>query len=240
MTAPASSQVCSSWAGLSDLPEGDKPELEPAEWERLLLVATEMLWALSGRRWSGTTGEDGCAGSAVLYREGNRCAGWSMVSWVDGGFLPRPSARGQQAMKLPHDEVTEILLVTVNDVAFTGYRATGSWLIRTDGGVWGTDDVQVTYLWGLAPPEGGVRAVVQLALELAKAQVGDSSCKLPKRVVSVTRQGVSMTLIDPQRYLDKGKLGIVEVDQWLAAVNPLTLPERGSVWSPDVAQAQRS
>jgi hypothetical protein len=57
-------------------------------------------------------------------------------------------------------------------------------------------------------------------------------------VVSVTRQGVTIALLDPQRYLDKGKLGIPDIDQWLAAVNPNAIPERGTVWSPDVPRAR--
>jgi hypothetical protein len=114
-------------------------------------------------------------------------------------------------------------------------------LIRTDGRGWSTacggETVTVVYRWGEAPPAGGKRAAVLYALELGKGEVGDSSCRLPKRVVSVVRQGVSMTLIDPQRYLENGKLGMPDIDQWLASVNPGAIPERGAVWSPDVPRA---
>jgi hypothetical protein len=233
--------VCSAWATLEDLPD-DKPDLGDERWGELLLVATEILWALSGRRWSG---DGSCEATATLYVENDRCCGW----WpggapVAGYFFPalisRSPSASQRAVKLPHDEVTEVLSVTVGGVAFTSWRHTGAWLHRTDGRGWqdcAAADVVIEYLWGKAPPAGGKRAAVMLALELGKAEVGDSSCRLPKRVVSVTRQGVSMTLLDPQTFLQRGKLGIPDIDQWLASVNPKGLAERGSVWSPDVPTA---
>ena len=244
MTEPASTQLCRAWATESDLPD-TRPDLPPpTTWDELLLAASEILWALSGRQWSGTPEEGGCEASATLVRDQGSCVGW-YLGWAPMiyGAVPMvaaPAARQQQAMKLPHDEVTEVVSMTVGEEPFTSYRRMGSWLWRTDHHGWNefADDVVVTYRWGVAPPEGGKRSVIAYALELGKAIVGDSSCRLPKRVTTITRQGVSMTLIDPQRYLDNGKLGIPDIDQWLAAVNPQAQPERGSVWSPDVPRAQ--
>jgi len=238
---PASSQVCSAWATVDDLPD-NKPDLPPERWAELLLVATEILWALSGRRWSG---DGSCEATATLYVENQRCCGWwpggsPVAGYYVPALIPRGASVSQQAVKLPHDEVTEILTVTIGGLAFAAWRHTGSWLRRTDGLGWqdcGGRDVVVEYLWGHAPPAGGKRAVVLLAIELGKDEVGDSSCKLPKRVVSVTRQGVSMMLIDPQTFLQRGKLGMPDIDQWLASVNPRGLAERGTVWSPDVPRA---
>lgn len=234
---PVSSQLCALWATEDDLPDA-KPDLPPgATWDDLLLVASELLWALSGRQWSGT---GDCEATARLVRERGRCVGW----WHDGalagwqGFVSRPASIAQRDVKLPHDEVTEVVSVTSGDDAFTAYELRGSWLHRSDGGGWNERDFEITYRWGLAPPAGGVRAAAAYAMELGKAVAGDSSCRLPKRVVSVTRQGVSMTMIDPQTYLDKGKLGIPDIDQWLASVNPSAVPERATIWSPDVPHAR--
>ena len=245
MTSPAgpvSESLCAAWATEADLPDS-RPELPGGvTWDDLLLVASEMLWALSGRQWSGA---GDCEATAELRRDQGRCVGWSLASSPIFGvayrdYLPRPSADSQRAVKLPHDEVAEILSVTAGGSAFTAYRRQGSWLYRTDGRGWDEADITVTYRWGLTPPTGGVRAAVKLAIELGKDAAGDSSCRLPKRVVSVTRQGVTMAMIDPARYLDKGKLGMPDIDQWLASVNPSAAPERGMVWSPDVPRARIS
>jgi hypothetical protein len=237
---PVSTLLCAAWATEADLPD-TRPTLPAGvSWDELLIVASEILWALSGRQWSG---DGDCEAVAELRRDENRCVGWSAASVPVFGvaardYLPRPAAQGQRAVKLPHDEATDVSSVTVDGAAFTNWRQQGSWLRRTDGRGWHeAATVLITYRWGKPPPAGGVRAVIKLALELGKDAAGDSSCRLPKRVVSITRQGVSMALIDPARYLDKGKLGMPDIDQWLASVNPLAVAERGAVWSPDVPRA---
>jgi hypothetical protein len=235
--APASSQVCAAWATRDDLPDELPGELSSAEWDEQLLVATEILWALSGRQWSG----EGCEATATLYVDQGRCLGW----WPGSGmglsrdYLTMPATHNQRAMKLPHPEIVEVTTVTAAGEAFTAFRRLGSWLFRTDERGWNElrGDVVVDYLWGAAPPAGGRRAVIAYAIELGKALAGDASCRLPKRVVSITRQGVAMSLIDPARYLDKGKLGMPDIDQWLSAVNPKAIVESGVVWSPDLLQA---
>ena len=58
-----------------------------------------------------------------------------------------------------------------------------------------------------------------LAVEYGKAAQGNP-CALPERITSVTRQGVSWTVLDPQDFLDKGYTGMSRVDHWLAAVKP--------------------
>lgn len=236
----ASPLVCAPWATVTDLPES-RPDLTDPEWEQLLLQATEILWALSGRQWSGLEGA-GCTASATLRDHGGSCGWWPSVGWdwVWGReFLPR--GRNQpHVVRLPHDEVLAVDSVVIGGAAFTAWRAEGPWLYRTDGLGWSGLDVVVAYHWGSAPPTGGVIACVALALEFAKALTGDSACRLPKRVTSVTRQGMSMTLIDPQTFLKDGRTGLGDVDLWLVSVNPKARAERGSVWSPDVPRARRS
>lgn len=233
MTEPVSTQLCAPWATRDDLPD-PRPDLTDAEWDSVLLATSEILWALSGRQWSGTSTPP-CQASATLHVDQGQCVGW----WAGPSrYLPQQAAGAQRDVKLPHDEVTGIVSVTVGGAAFVDYERRGSWLHRTDGWGWGVADLDVVYTWGKAPPEAGRWHAVAYAVELAKARVGDSTCRLPKRVVSVTRQGVTIALLDPQRYLDKGKLGIPDIDQWLAAVNPNAIPERGTVWSPDVPRAR--
>lgn len=126
-------------------------------------------------------------------------------------------------------------------------------LVRIDGGSWpacqdmtrplqpreafpdeaaGTFGVQ--YWRGTPVPPGGRRAVAMLACELWKACNGDSSCRLPRRVQSLTREGVTYQMIDPTDYTRGGKVGLPEVDMWLATVNPAGVRSPSGVWSPDV------
>ncbi|MFR9675846.1 hypothetical protein [Streptomyces sp. TR02-1] len=122
------------------------------------------------------------------------------------------------------------------------------YLIRTDGACWpecqqldrpdsdpGTWSVR--YLRGRPIPPGGVRAVSVLACEYYKqcAQNG-KGCKLPQRVTSVEREGLTYTLTDPMEFLDRGRVGLAEVDQWLSQVNPHGHWSPMSVWSPDLPQ----
>jgi hypothetical protein len=67
-------------------------------------------------------------------------------------------------------------------------------------------------------PFGTERAVLTMADQFYRARVG-SPCKLPERITSVTRQGVSWTVLDPMDFLTRGMTGIGSVDQWLAASN---------------------
>lgn len=98
----------------------------------------------------------------------------------------------------------------------------------------------VRFAFGTPPPPSGVQAAASLAAELALAwDNADSSTRLPARVQTIVRQGESVTLIDPQDVLDKGRTGIPEVDLFLKAVNPAGLIGRSSAWSPDMGRARR-
>lgn len=92
----------------------------------------------------------------------------------------------------------------------------------------------VLYWRGIRVPIGGRRAVTTLACEIYKKCVGDSSCALPERVTSITRDGMSFTMIDPMRFLDQGRTGLADVDLWLSTVNPSGALQPSVVWSPDL------
>ncbi len=92
--------------------------------------------------------------------------------------------------------------------------------------------VDVVYNYGNKPSGLVTHAVQVLAAEMQKADADDDSCRIPERVTSVTRQGVSWTLIDPMDFIDRGRTGIVEVDM---AINAATTKgkARPRVWSPE-------
>lgn len=254
MNGVAVSEVlCSAWATPADIPDAVKAELGLSDAQLLdpLMRASEILWALSGRRWYG----GGCVESATVksvrgqgswpyHASWGSCACWGYSS-ADLALLPnflhisRPVS-----VKLPRSPITGISSVLVNGVAMSSanYELTRSgWLDRVDGGSWDAcaGNVVITYTWGEAPPAGGRDAAVVLAIELAKDFHGIDGCSLPKRVTSVTRQGVSIAMLDNMEFLDKGRTGLTSVDLWLAAVNPNARPQRAGVWSPDVPNTRR-
>lgn len=119
-------------------------------------------------------------------------------------------------------------------------------LIRTDGGTWPTcQDLtaqadepgafSIVYWRGTPVPPGGRRAVALLACEIWKACArGPDSCALPRRVQTVQREGITYTMLDPMDFLSEGRVGLTEVDLWLAAVNPGKVHSPSAVLSPDM------
>lgn len=104
-------------------------------------------------------------------------------------------------------------------------------LADTEEGTWSIEAVFGEYV-----PVGGQAAAKMLACELAKAIDGDSACKLPQRLQSVSRQGVTMAVLDSLDYLDKKRTGLGSVDLWLASINPNGHQTRTRTWNPDDIQ----
>lgn len=80
--------------------------------------------------------------------------------------------------------------------------------------------IEVRYTYGSPPPAPVLKAIEDLEREMVKALNRDPGCKLPERVTSITREGMTMALIDPQDFLDKGRTGLPQVDMVLSAYNP--------------------
>lgn len=119
----------------------------------------------------------------------------------------------------------------------------GHWLVRTDGDCWpecqdynvdvgATNTFQVTYYKGLPVPSILARAAAELACEWAKACAG-MPCRLPQRIQSVVRQGVTISMVDIDTLLKQGLTGIQTVDQVIAMFNPYGLKSRMKITSPD-------
>lgn len=87
----------------------------------------------------------------------------------------------------------------------------------------------VSYVQGSAPPPGGQLAAAMFACQIALNRCGSGNCVLPQRLKEITREGVRMQMADPLEFLDRGEVGIYEVDLWLKSVNPNGLQRRASV-----------
>jgi hypothetical protein len=149
---------------------------------------------------------------------------------------------------LGRSPITEIESVQIDgdELDPSAYRVDdGKWLIRQDCSGWPTcQDLSqplgedctfgVSFTWGQDPPQAGKNAALLLASEFVAAVTPGMTCHLPARVTSITRQGVSFTVLDPQTFLSEGLTGNYQIDLFIKAYNPNKQIRRPTVWSPDV------
>lgn len=117
-------------------------------------------------------------------------------------------------------------------------------LVRTDGACWpkcqdlgkssGTGVFTVTAVFGRAVPDEVLDAAGILACEIGKA-ITNQACRLPQRMQSLTRSGVSVQFPAVNTYLDRGLTGLNEVDQLVVQMNPYRLTQQAKVFSPDIS-----
>lgn len=188
-----------------------------------------------------------------------RVGGWSPAliggKWFNigcgrcaSGCLCEPDAT--TTIELP-GPVAAIDEVWVGGVRLTpdAYLLRGNVLARLDGKPWpsANDEFgdptaadsatwEISYQKGIPVPEGGRYAAYRLACELAKAYCGDNDCALPSRVQTITRQGVSVAVLDSFEGLEKGRTGIWEIDSWLSSIS-FSEASPPQVYSPDVSAA---
>lgn len=100
-----------------------------------------------------------------------------------------------------------------------------------------TATVELVVEWGTLPPASGLLAALALATEICKGLIG-GDCQIAGNITSVNRQGVSV-LLDPNEFLKEGRTGVPAVDLWLAAVNPNNLAAGAEVWWPESPTPER-
>lgn len=222
---------------LPALPDEDDPGYGRAVLQRLAAeeLAIAVLYALSGRQYGVcTVAVRPCVQrpvlspsqltSYVLSWEGDR---W--MSWPCGcGSVCHHS--GPRAVHLP-GPVSEIVHVEINGVIAdpATYTLEDGVLYRR-GGPWPPQDLgrplgeantwQVAYRRGVPVPPSVSRLTGVLAAEFLMACGGDAKCRLPRNITTVSRQGLTFQVYDPQAIYAAGKTNLPEVDLWLSAVNP--------------------
>jgi hypothetical protein len=134
----------------------------------------------------------------------------------------------------------------------SAYRLDGwRYLVRVDGYTWpivvdptdpaDSNNWSIAHSYGKAVPPLGVLAAAEMSCEILKYLHDDKACKLPKKVQSVSRQGVNMqmvaeTIID---MLDKGYTGLTLCDLFIRTVNPGRLSRGARIYRADVIMAGR-
>lgn len=252
MSAPLTG--CSSWAQVEDLAATVAPLHTEEQWCGYLAMATDILWAATGRRWRGVSLTAEVAlraapprageGGWVYDRSWGHCACYAGTGilgprWSDGAYSHHEPVK----IRLPNPDVTSVTSVTIDGEAFDEWRLDGAWLVRTDGRGWPEcrDRAVVTYVFGEMPPAAGVAAVVALATEFGRAASDnpDQACALPQRLQSVSRQGITFEVLDTMEFLDKGWTGLLSTDMWIKSVNPKGRSQAGQVWSPDLRRGRK-
>ena len=182
------------------------PELSDEEAQAALDAATWALWTLTGQKL-----------------HGHEC--WAEEYEVQGCDL--------RLAKGPVEAITKVEKVEpcgARERSEIGWCVTGPQSLDVCEGTssgawyrnnWGTspchkpDRVAVEYSIKSNLPPGSGAVVCRLASEYTKAAAGQA-CALPERITSVTRQGVSWTILDSQTFFDKGLIGVGSIDHWIS------------------------
>ena len=253
------SVLCTPWVTTTDLEARcDVPAAATVfQEENAIQAASEILHILTGRQYPGVCTETlrPCPSPGYLPAYGTPF-GWYPIHlggvWLNTGWCGCHTSADCGCATIPQLELGRDDVETVDQVIVDGtildpsaYRLDhGHWLVRVDGSTWpccqdltkdttetGTWSVTITY--GRPIPTALENAALIYACELVKAAVG-VDCALPARVQTLTRQGVTMALMDPQEFLTVGRTGLYEVDIAIAAFNPNGLRRRATAWSPEV------
>ena len=253
------SVLCTPWITTTQLDEWCSiPAVATAfDEENAVQAASEILHILTGRQYPGICSETlrPCPSPGYLPDSGFPF-GWYPIRlggvWLNSGWGGCHTSADCSCATIPQlalgrDDVQTIDQVLIDGVILDpgAYRLDhNKWLVRVDGDNWpccqdltepttetGTWSVTVTY--GRPVPTSYQNAAAVFACELVKAHVG-VECALPARVQTLTRQGVSMALLDPQEFLSFGRTGLYEVDIVIATANPHGLRRRATAWSPEV------
>jgi hypothetical protein len=222
-------------------------------------TASHLLWAMSGRKYNGiTTVTERYVSSFDPYLRTGASALTYSPTLIDGevknirvgGSGPygdddyqgdgtsagtRVRLRGRKVIKI--HTVRDIAGSIIDPTRY--YLVEHSTLLATPGANWTPANVEITYSYGTPPPVAGANAARILATELIKLYENDDSCALPQRVTSVSRQGVSYTILDNQDFIAEGRTGLYVVDLFLKTTNPDNARARSRVFSPDVPRARR-
>ena len=232
--------VCAPWLDVADMTLCQASDFAEGRLALALDSATDLLFLALGRQPLGPCIDvirpcsssaavqwldypSAAAGARPLMLAGCGCGG------PDLGWC---SCSAHASIPLPNGPVVSVDEVLIHGAALdpSAYRIVDDrWLVRADGSAWPCcqrpldadqpNTFQITYTWGAALSPAIVTAVEVLACELATSW-GTGACRLPKRLTSVVRENVAMTVLDPFDFLDEGRFGLYEVDEVVRQFNP--------------------
>lgn len=187
--------------------------------DEAIMIASEVIDSLTGRmhtpeRVITETHQAGVGGGGTE----------PVLAYAPETYRTTCRCRRTHRLRLACSPVASVDAVVVNGVPLTPwggqYEMVSGMLVLCSDAPCNSLCVTVTYTCGSGIPAAGQSAVRELAEQLLMGMDGDANCALPQRVTSVSRQGISMDLFDPQDFLNEGRTGIYMVDLFLRAVNP--------------------
>lgn len=258
---PATEVLCEPWCTDADLPCVTY-ESDPLAVEQWIMFASEVLYALSGflypgpcpvvarpcarrmpgegrpPRWQGTGRGD--RGSCSCNRA-SRC-GCSSLSELDLG----PDVVSVEQVRLDGAVVNAAEWELIEGRYLVGWqqpdgtKRTWPCCQRLELPATADQTFEVQFTRGLRPPRGGVLSAASLACELIAANTPGATCRLPKRVTTITRQGVSIAVLDPLTLFAEGRTGLAEVDLWLESQRYGSAHREGVVIVPGASKRYES
>lgn len=219
-------------------------------------MASYLLWAMSGRKYTGETtvterytctlrnnrlGPSRKTTSPILF-------GGDVYNIPSGDYdeyseLTADGMSPDSRIRLRGRPVTKIHSMrnrTGSIINPSNYYLVDHAVIHVKAGTaWTPCNTEVTYSYGTPVPVAGKMAAKTLATEFIKLWTEDETCQLPQRVTSVSRQGVSYTILDNQEFIEELRTGLLVVDLFLKTVNPDNARRKAKVFSVDNPRARR-
>lgn len=247
---------CLVSGGFQDPCLGDGTPIDQSIIDSSVLAASQFLWAATGRQF-------GCCQVTIrpTCNTTSPCEGpltesgfgfpWIPIHNADGSWANVTCANPCNCVELcqvplpyPVCSIDEVLIdgIVVPDTEYvvTNFntlqrsKADGCWpqcnnltLPDTEEGTW-----SITLTYGKQIPELVRLAAAEFACQLIKKCVG-RACDLPQRVVSITRDGMNASFLDPMEFMKEGMTGIFLVDLAIKHYNPHRLYRKPTVASPD-------
>lgn len=209
--------------------------LEPDDYRILDAIddASTVLYYLTGRQFSGTcqaTVRPGCLSGM--------CSCGCSPNQVNTGFWPVTDLNSVRYGGVTYSGAELTDTFHINDYRFiarndgTPFMSGNQWAL--DGGTHDSADegyvFEATVSFGMQVPRLITRATRDLACNLV-AICCDQPCKLPERVTSVVRAGISMQMSSVVDMLKTGDTGIYSVNLAIATFNPSRLQSPSFVWA---------
>lgn len=224
--------------------------------EEACRTASYLLWAMSGRKFIGETTVTERYTCTLRNNRMGPSSKTTSPNLFGGDVYNIPSGDYDEYSELTADGMSPDSRIKLRGRPVTKIHAirnrTGSILDPSNyylvdhstvhikaGTAWTPCNTEITYTYGTPVPAVGKMAARTLAIEFIKLWTNDSDCELPQRVTSVTRQGVSYTILDNQEFIEELRTGLYVIDLFLKTVNPDNARRKSKVFSPDQPRARR-
>lgn len=220
----------------------DLESLDPVLVEMATRWAARFLWVATGRQYGGCPRtyrpcrencppqQNCCGGYAPRFPRAFPWRAPGSLDWIN--ISCGKCVRGCQCSQVSEiylSDVDQVLNVRIDGVDYDPCSMVAvydrSRIVRTDGGEWpicqelgktdGPGTWSITVLQGQCVSPGASLVTGTLMCEFLKACLKRDDCQLPRRLQTITRQGVTLGFNDLFENLGILRTGIFEIDAWI-------------------------